>query len=1266
MNMEMNPQCVLEMYRSTLDFIANNSNQCYWLFDFETEHIYFSKNIQEKYIIFCNGINFCTLDEWSHIIYPHDLSLILDMIQEAKLGRQEEFKIEYRLVSRVGEIDWVSSSCQCYAQQNGEPWFMLGNIVYKSSTKQPHQTSSGFHMEDLKVDISNFLQKDMEGFLLLVDVDDLKAINLNKGRDFGDQVLQSVAESMEDITFGSRRVYRTIGDSFAVTLPDVDARKVQNLFSQLQKRLEGKCTLSGGCVPFQKYIVPDAESMYQYAENTLDHAKAQGKNQLLFFSSEDYKREIDILELKEDLKKSIEADFEGFSLCYQPQVHSNTYRLFGAEALLRYHSPHRGAISPVEFIPILEQTRLICPVGIWVLRTALEQCKKWRKLFPDFHISVNISYTQLCQDSIMQDVVDVVKSSGLPGDALTLEITESIQLQDYLYVNDIFSQWKEYGIEISVDDFGTGYSSLNRLKDLKIDEIKIDRCFVNHIQNSAYNYRLLSNMLELADSFQIRVCCEGVETIEELSTLEELHPLLLQGFLFSKPCTPDEFFTIYFDKNAAPYQKRLEKEKILRKSIHRTLPSDTAEETDEEMLHLISEADSRMIYLSDMDTGELLYLNPVAQRLLGVRDYRGRKCYKTLYGLDEPCSFCSNQKLKKDTFYIWEHWNEYCGRRFLSKEKYIDYHDKQLHLTMAQDITKKEIISQNTQELLNFAHKVVDYAKLLSTSLNCDQGVEHVLSFLGEFYRADRTYLFQQDSKQEDYWNNTCEWCAAQGISSKKDELQHVSSASLAWLLKRLGQDRTVVITNLESIHKESPEQWQWLRNANISKLMAVPLCNNKKLIGFVGVDNPHYAIGNDSQLRVLSSFLLNYLRNERCEARYRSLLQENYDHTLDLLNLGLWTILIDPNSQWRAMLADDTMYRVLGLEERCSAEQCYQFWYSRINQGYFNYVKQSLSNMIQNGHAVQLEYTWKHPVRGDVVVRCTGIRVEDQNGMICLKGYHRTIDDLARPSSLPDLQIKEVFEYNEVNQTIFFHTNRSLLSGEETHEENFPQCWIKKGIVHPNLVYEFQQLFSRIRRKNTLDYLEVLLKSKNDHYSWFKVTLRHLGKEQEDLDTAIVTIEPVAYKRITELEYMRIRNSYHSLLSGAVAYAEYNVTHQHLKDVGGLWSVYAHNVNEHTAMDFLHVIEADYAESLSDHDRWLLHQYGDVETCRDMLAHKQTTNNIYYRQLIQGEMHWVECQIHLFLGNISQDLYLLIYLRDIQMDHDRVETLEHEISDQS
>ena len=252
---------------------------------------------------------------------------------------------------------------------------------------------------------------------------------------------------------------------------------------------------------------------------------------------------------------------------------------------------------------------------------------------PGLHVSVNMSYVQLTQESIEEDVLEVLHSSGLPGDALTIEVTESMQLQDYPYLNKIFHRWKEVGIEISVDDFGTGYSSLGRLKNMEVNEIKIDRSFVTNIQKSAYNYRLLSNIIELANGSQIRVCCEGVETVEELEVLRQLKPELVQGFLLAKPCPEDEFEEACIRIQNMGLKKESE------------LPTwqKTEEGADmepagvqDDVAEIILNAENDVFYLSDLTSYELYYLNPAGQRLFGVQDYKGKNAIKSCMEKTHP------------------------------------------------------------------------------------------------------------------------------------------------------------------------------------------------------------------------------------------------------------------------------------------------------------------------------------------------------------------------------------------------------------------------------------------------------------------------------------------------------------------------------------------------------------------------------------------------------------------------------------------------------
>ena len=1252
MEFEMSAANAVATYRGILDFLGESSDDYFFLWDFSAGRIYFSENIRREYALCNEGEAFCTIEDWKKIVYPQDLPGLEQTLGQLEAGESLVHNAEYRVVNRVGEVVWISCRGRGHAGPNGSLEWMIGRVSERILEAKTDRLTGAFNMDVLKQELSRVLSTRQEGYLLLVGVDNLKSINLKNGRECGDGVLKRVAESLEVVTGGTSRIYRVNGDCFAVSLPNRSAQEVEAVFAKTRQRLDGQCTLSGGSVPFQRYHIPDAGTLYQYAENSLDNAKAQGKNTLWFFSADDYEKDLAALELKEELQKSVQNGFQGFSLVYQPQVFSHSYHLHGAEALLRYQSSRRGQISPLEFVPILEQSKLICQVGRWVLESALAQCHHWRKQIPDFCISVNMSYTQLCETGIVEYVRRAVRESGLPGNALTIEVTESMQLQDYPYLNEIFRQWKRLGIQISVDDFGTGYSSLGRLQGMDVDEIKIDRCFVSNIQDSAYNYRLLSNMLELANTSQIRVCCEGVETQEELAVLEELHPTLLQGFWFSRPCDPQTLEDLYFHESSALYQQRLAREERFRGSRHSVDAPVIVDWQDGEIVQAIMEAENDIFYVSDLETYEMYYLNPAGCKLFGIQNYRGKKCYKVLQGLDEPCSFCTNQCLKPDGFYIWDQYNHYCNRHFILKDKMVNYKGKYVRLEVALDITKHQIVSQDVQERLNFAEKVVEYTSILTDNADFREAVQRVLASVGEFYQADRAYLFEPVPDAKDHWQNTFEWCRPD-VEPQAHNLQNVAPEVVERWIRLFEQDQPIILFNLDPLRRSSPREWEVLKAQGITRLIAVPIRLDRTLIGFIGVDNPRYSIHDDSQIRVLSYFLVNRIRQERNETRFSALLRSDYGDILGNIGVGLWVIRIDAKGDRREMLADDTMHQIMGASETLTPEECYQYWYGRINDGYFDYVNQSLTSMICSYRVVQLEYTWKHPAFGEVVVRCTGMRSEDENGMICLKGYHRIISNIDSPRFLPQVHVQDVFEYNELNRTIFFHTERVLVAGEDRHESDFPHCWLEEEVVHPHFQEQFKRAFTNVRRKQELDIPEILLKGKDGTYQWFRLILRHPGHDQQDLDTVVVILEPTGAGRVMELDAMRTRRFYQAMLSEAIAYAEVDLESGQIQSIGGLWSEYMQDYRKNVP-HFADIMVRQLALYLPGEVLPLLRKYRSREGWDELFRSGKETQRFYYRRPVGPELRWVELVIHIFREDLTQNVFALLYLKDINTEKER------------
>lgn len=843
-----------EQYLDIIESLQETTKDYLFLLDIKAGLIWFPGEISQKYKLPVRDKNQYMVKELESLIYSRDWCAMKKEWGKIRSGASTKCNIECHLMDRNGDKVWASIQGKSRLGEDRRPEIMLGRISDTVINHKRDAVTGLLNSECFYRDMELCIKRGEKGYLLVLGVDELQAINMQHGRGYGNYILKTITTAMEESVDPAFGIYRLDGDRYAVNLEHQAKEAVERLYSEVQKKLSSRCTVSAGAVSYGEEIIEEAGTLYQYAEIALSRAKWAGKNKLIFFSAEDYEKRMDMIELREELGKSIREGFSGFSLYYQPQIRQSNYQIFGAEALLRYHSVERGDISPEKFISILEQTGMIIPVGEWVLRTALAQCKKWREKLPDFHISVNVSYVQMRNKGIMGMVLDLLQKAELPGDCLTLEMTESMQLQDYRYFNRIFYTWRKHGIEISIDDFGTGYSSLGYLKSLEINEIKIDRCFVNRIQHSAYNYRLLSNIIELAHSAQLRVCCEGVETKEELAVLKRVEPELYQGYLFGKPYNAEEFRKLYVEETNVLYQEREETKKKLREFCCSEKKDENQEGQEGDHLEVIVESMDEVVYISDPYSYDLYYLNSAGRILTGLHDYKGMKCYKVLQGRNDPCEFCTNHKLNYDSFYVWERDNVFLGRYFLLKDKLISWEGKKARLEIAVDVTEKEYVSRKIQAKLDFEKNIVSCIKMLVEEPDMPAGIMKVLQAVGEFYKADRCYIFKPSGDRAT-WDNIYEW-NAQGVIPQKDKLQNVPVSIIQRWIEAFHRGESVIILNLDQIKREWPQEWKILSDQGIRRLLVTPIRKGQTLIGFIGVDNPRYCHGDAAQLCAVAYFL--------------------------------------------------------------------------------------------------------------------------------------------------------------------------------------------------------------------------------------------------------------------------------------------------------------------------------------------------------------------------------------------------------------------------
>jgi diguanylate cyclase (GGDEF)-like protein len=387
--------------------------------------------------------------------------------------------------------------------------------------------------------------EDYQFAVLFLDLDRFKIVNDSLGHTIGDQLLIAMARRLESCIREVDMVARLGGDEFAILLDGIpNQSEATNMARRIQEKLQSPFNLSGHEVFTTTSIgialsstgYDHPENMLRDADTAMYRAKAQGKACYEVFDKGMHTRAVHLMQMENDLRRALER--EELCVYYQPIVSLDNGHLAGFEALVRWQHPERGFINPSDFIPVAEDTGMIIPLGIYVLRRACRQLAKWqwqssanRSLF----MSVNLSGKQLAQPDLIGHIKEIIEETHVEPRHLKLEITESAVMENAEMAVQLLNRLKALGVQLSIDDFGTGYSSLGYLHRFPLDTLKIDRSFVGRIGETAENTEIVRTVVSLADSMGMEVVAEGVETLGQLAQLRKLNCQYGQGFLFSRP-----------------------------------------------------------------------------------------------------------------------------------------------------------------------------------------------------------------------------------------------------------------------------------------------------------------------------------------------------------------------------------------------------------------------------------------------------------------------------------------------------------------------------------------------------------------------------------------------------------------------------------------------------------------------------------------------------------------------------------------------------------
>lgn len=533
---------LIEMYQACMDDYL-------YIYDMKNDTYRISSQALERFSIpstFFDNV----IENHKKFVYPEDFELLQNDIRNIIKNKNTFHNLQYRWISSDKEPVWINCKGNII-WENDTPAFMIGCINEIGNQQAADNTSGLLGMINYHSTLTNLKESATGGFVLQLGLDDFREINDKLGSDYGDKILKHTSQCIKKCMYPGQYLFRgTSADFILIDLSGHDIGLAITQYHNIRQTIdafiedthyEAVFTISGGIVPWETIKQLSSKELQKISDFSLSQSKRNGKNQYYIFSQKDYDSFVRRRELTRHIRQSINNNFDGFEIQLQPVYNFKKEAVFAAECLTRFHCKEIGTVMPSEFVPILEETGLIIPVGKWILHSALSIAHDIQTILPDFKIGINISYIQVMKSNIINEIINSVKKYNVSPNTIIIELTESGMLDAGYRVYKLWSKLREHDIQLALDDFGTGCSNLQYLYELRPDIIKIDRSFTQRALKNEYEYRLLSLLSDLVHEVNTKICIEGIEFEHEFVQIQKLSPDSCQGYFFGTSCSVQDF-----------------------------------------------------------------------------------------------------------------------------------------------------------------------------------------------------------------------------------------------------------------------------------------------------------------------------------------------------------------------------------------------------------------------------------------------------------------------------------------------------------------------------------------------------------------------------------------------------------------------------------------------------------------------------------------------------------------------------------------------------